>query len=247
MVRRIVAASALPVLLVCAGAIPAWAHVTVAPESAPKGGTDQQITFRVPNEEQSATTKVQIVFPTDPPLVGVLAQPVPGWTSKVSTQHLSQPIQTDDGPVSDIVSDVTWTADNAASGIQPDDFQAFQVLVGALPDSGDQIVFKAVQTYANGDVVRWVDPVTPGGPEAEHPTPIMNLTSGSGEATTPTTTANGTAATPTGAVKSAQDDADNAKTLAIIGIIVGAVGLIVAVVALVIRRRTPATTQTTAS
>ena len=248
MVRRIVAASALAVALICAAAIPAWAHVTVAPESAPSGATDQQITFRVPNEESSAaTTKVEIVLPSDPPLIGVLALPVTGWTTKVTTQHLAKPVQTDDGPVSDVVNDLTWTADNAAAGVQPDNFGAFQILVGALPDSGNQVVFKAVQTYSNGNVVRWVDPVTSGGPEAEHPTPILDLiTASSSGSTTPTTTATG-AAVSASAVKSAHDDANNAKTLAIIGVIVGAVGLIVAVVALVIRRRTPATSQPTAT
>jgi uncharacterized protein YcnI len=138
MVRRIIAASALAVGLVCAGAIPAWAHVTVAPESAPKGTTDQQITFRVPNEETSAaTTKIDMTLPTNPPLIGVLALPVPGWSVTVNTEHLSTPIQTDDGPVSDVVNDVTWTAANAASGVQPNNFGAFQILVGALPSAGD--------------------------------------------------------------------------------------------------------------
>src|SRR5262245_28630781 len=104
-------------------AAPALAHVTVAPSSAEKGATDVQITFRVPSEEDSPTTKVEITLPTDPPLVGVLAQPVPGWTAKVTTQHLDTPIQTDDGPVSDIVTKVAWTASNPAAGIQPGNYQ----------------------------------------------------------------------------------------------------------------------------
>src|SRR5438034_636258 len=79
-------------------AAPALAHVTVAPPSADKGATDVQLSFRVPSEEDSATTRVEIALPSDPPLVGVLAQPVPGWTAKVTTQHLDTPIQTDDGP-----------------------------------------------------------------------------------------------------------------------------------------------------
>jgi uncharacterized protein YcnI len=223
-------------------AAPAWAHVTVAPESAPRGATDVQVTFRVPSEEASPTTKIEIGLPTDPPLVGVLAQPVPGWTAKVTTQHLSKPIQTDDGPVSDIVSDVTWTAENAASGVQPDNYQGFNILAGALPDSGDQVVFKAIQTYANGDIVRWVDPVTEGGPEAQHPTPILKLSEqgSTTHSTTPTTVA--PAAAATGAVKTAQDDADTAKTVGIIAIVVGGLALIGVVVLLVVRRRGPAST-----
>jgi uncharacterized protein YcnI len=218
-------------------AAPALAHVTVVPATAEKGATDQQIAFRVPNEESSAaTTKVEIALPTDPPLVGVLAQSLPGWSAKVTTQHLDKPIQTDDGPVSDVVNDVTWTADNAASGVQPDDFQVFQILVGALPDAGDQVVFKAVQTYSDGTVVRWVDPVTPNGPEAEHPTPIMELTSGSGS-TTETTQPAATSGAAAGTVKTAKDNADTAKTIGIVAIIFSVVALIGVAIALFMRRK----------
>jgi uncharacterized protein YcnI len=238
MPRKLVFAGIVAALVV-GWAVPAWAHVTVAPESAPKSTTNVQVTFRVPNEETSAaTTKVQIVFPTDPPLVGVLAQPVTGWKANVTTQHLSTPIQTDDGPVSDVVSQVTWTADNTASGVQPNDFQGFQVLVGALPDSGSQVVFKAVQTYSDGTVVRWVDPVTPGGPAAEHPTPILTLTAGSTSANggeTSTTVATGGSAT--GAVKTAKDNADTAKTIGIIALIVSVLALIGVVVVFAMRRK----------
>jgi len=219
-------------------AAPALAHVTVAPETAPKGATDVQLTFRVPSEEDSATTKVQITLPTEPPLVGVLAQPVPGWTTKVTTQHLATPIQTDDGPVSDIVTNVTWTADNAAAGIQPDTYQGFDILAGALPDSGSEVVFKAVQTYANGDVVNWVDPVTEGGPEADHPTPILTLTagdaSGHGGETSTTVAAGGSAASTSSSVK---DDADTAKTIGIIAIIFSVLALIGVGIGFAMRRR----------
>ena len=237
MLRKLTFAGIVAALVV-GWAVPAWAHVTVAPESAPKGGEDQQITFRVPSEEDSPTTKVQIALPTDPPLVGVLAQPVAGWKVAVTTQHLAKAIQTDDGPVSDIVNQVTWTADDAASGVQPDQFQGFQILVGSLPDEGDQVVFKAVQTYANGDVVNWVDPVTPGGPEAEHPTPILTLTAGEGSAsgseTTTTVATNGAAS---GAVKTAKDNADTAKTIGIIAIVFSVLALIGVAIGFAMRRK----------
>ena len=224
--------------IVVGWAAPAWAHVTLAPESEQKGATDVQVAFRVPNEESSAaTTKVEMVLPTDPPLIGVQALAVSGWTVQVTTQHLTTPVQTGDGPVSDIVNDVTWTADNTADGVQPNNFGLFQILVGALPDSGDQVVFKAVQTYSDGHVVRWVDPVTPNGPEAEHPTPILELTSPStahgGE--TSTTIATGGAAT--GAVKTAKDNADTAKTIGIIALILSVLALIGVVVSFVMRRK----------
>src|SRR4051812_7370176 len=235
MLRKL-AFSGIVAAAVLGWAMPAWAHVTVAPEEAEKGATDVKLTFRVPNEEDSATTKVEIDLPTDPPIAGVLAQPVAGWTAKVTTQKLDTPIQTDDGPISDVVSQITWTADNAAAGIQPGTFQGFDVMAGALPDAGTEVVFKAVQTYTNGDVVKWVDPVTEGGPEAEPPTPILALTAGTDAgATTPTTSANGASAN--GPVKTAQDDADTAKTIGIVAIIFSVIALIGVVTAFVMRRR----------
>ncbi|MFN8019159.1 MAG: hypothetical protein U0P45_13700 [Acidimicrobiales bacterium] len=34
----------------------AWAHVTIDPGTAPQGAADQELTFRVPNESDSAST-----------------------------------------------------------------------------------------------------------------------------------------------------------------------------------------------
>jgi hypothetical protein len=41
----------------------------------------------------------------------------------------------------------------------------------------DQIVFKALQTYSDGDIVRWIDEPAPG-VEADHPAPVLKLTPG---------------------------------------------------------------------
>jgi uncharacterized protein len=37
------------------------------------------------------------------------------------------------------------------------------------------LTFKALQTYSNGDVVRWIEQSAPGGPEPEHPAPSVTL------------------------------------------------------------------------
>ena len=112
------------------------------------------------------------------------------------------------------------------------------MLAGSLPEAGSEVVFKAVQTYANGTVVRWVDPVTEGGPEAEHPTPILTLTtgetSGNGGETSTTVATGGSASSDN---SSAKDDADTAKTIGIIAIILSALALIGAAVGLAMRRR----------
>ena len=94
-------------------------------------------------------------------------------------------------------------------------------------------MFKAIQTYSDGKVVKWIDPVTPGGPDAENPTPILQLTNPNGSAT-PTTTApsSGTAATTATSTKD-----NSARALAIVAIVLGAVALLAATGALMRRRR----------
>ena len=233
MARRI-AFPALVLALLALLASPAWAHVTIAPDSADKGASDQEIAFRVPNEEQTPTTKIQISIPTDHPLLGVLAQPVPGWTAKVTTVKLAKPIHTDDGDIADAVSEVDWTANSAATGIPVGDFQRFEIIVGLLPSDTGTITFPAIQTYSNGDVVKWIQIQLPGGPAPDKPAPVLTLTK-AGATATPTTQP---ASTPTATASTVKkSDVDSARTLGIVGIVVGALGLLAAGAALARGRR----------
>jgi len=227
MFRRMAVFLGVVIIGIAASALPAWAHVTVDPTTAPKGGSDVEIAFRVPNEESTASvTKLQVSVPINPPLLSVLAQYVAGWTSDVVTQHLAKPIQTDDGPVSDVVSEVTWTADSPAAQIKPGAFGKFEIIAGSLPSTGNQIIFRSIQTYSNGDTVRWIEVQTPGGPTPEHPAPILQLTNGnaSGSTATPTTTASSTTALPTHVASTS--DTNTAKTLGIIAIVLAVLALI---------------------
>ena len=45
-----------------------------------------------------------------------------------------------------------------------------------LPDGVAQLAFKAIQTYSNGDIVRWIDLPQAGQPAPEHPAPVLALT-----------------------------------------------------------------------
>jgi len=240
--KRIVLTSAMVGAIVCALAAPAAAHITVDPSSAPQGST-QKLTFVVPNEEPTAkVTEIQIGFPTPPqtPINSVSVEAKPGWTVKVTTQKLAKPIKTDDGTVSDIVSSVDWKAKTAADGILPEQFGEFTINADGLPDGENEVAFKAIQTYSDGTIVRWIDPVTATGPAAEHPTPILQLTEPAGEATattvpTPTTAAPSSSNRTTIIATSTQDN--SARALAIIGIVLGAIALILATAALMRKRR----------
>jgi uncharacterized protein YcnI len=213
---------------------PAAAHVTVDPPSAPQGAT-VKLSFLVPNEEPDVkVTKVEIVFPTPPdsPIAGVVVGQKPGWTARVTMQTLTKPIVTDDGSITKVVREIDWTAKTLADAIGANEFGEFAIDADGLPTDESQMAFKALQTYSNGDVVRWIDPVTPGAPAADHPTPILELTKPT-QTTTPTTSppiSNETVAGTT-----TKDN--NARALAIIAVALGAVAMVTATGALMRRRR----------
>lgn len=158
-----------------ATATPAWAHVTVHPQSVPAGSSDIEVTFRVPNERDNASTVgVQVFFPTTLPLLTVDVLPVPGWTAKVDTVTLASPIRTDDGLVSQVVTDVTWTA--TTGGIAPGQYEDFAISAGKGPLRPGTVVFKALQTYSSGEVVRWIQVASSQDPTPDSPAPTLTVT-----------------------------------------------------------------------
>jgi uncharacterized protein YcnI len=168
--RGTVAALSTGVFLL-AGAIPAAAHVTVNPSTAAQGDYSK-LTFRVPDEEADAsTTKVELALPADQPVASVRVKPVPGWTVTTQMRKLSTPLKTGHGEITSVVSRLVWSGGK----IQPGQFQEFDVSLGPLPENGDSMVFKALQTYDNGKVVRWIDPPAADGSEPEHPAPVVQL------------------------------------------------------------------------
>ncbi|MEX2972529.1 YcnI family protein [Streptomyces sp. C184] len=210
-------------LLTAAGS--AFAHVTVHPDSYPKGATDGTLTFRVPNEENNAgTTKVQVVLPTDHPIPSVLVTPEPGWTAQVKTTKLKNPIKTDDGTINEAVSQITWTKGK----IQPGQYQDFSVAFGQLPDDTEKLAFKTLQTYSDGKVVRWIEEPKAGQAEPENPAPVLKLTKAADEAATSASPAPKAAA----AAAAAAADDSTTRALGIAGLIAGVLGIGTAAVAL---------------
>ena len=155
----------------------AGAHVTVHPGTEKKGAADVLLTLAVPNEETSGATvtKLELDLPTATPLLGVKAQAFAGWTAKVTSTKLAKPITTDDGTITEAVSQVVWTVNDPSAGVGQDQFGAFNIIVGTLPSNTSAVVFKAIQTYSDGTVVSWIEPIVKGAPAPEHPTPILKL------------------------------------------------------------------------
>src|ERR1051326_1770135 len=168
--RTAVLLSTAAVSLVAAATV-ASAHVTVNPNTAQQGAYTK-VSFRVPNEEKDqATTSLEIDLPADPPIASVSVKPVPGWTATATAGELATPIKTDDGDVTQAVTKIVWTGGK----IDPGQFQEFDVSLGPLPKDADQLVFKALQTYSDGNIVRWIDVPQAGQAETGPPAPLLPL------------------------------------------------------------------------
>jgi uncharacterized protein YcnI len=210
--RVLVALSATSLLLL---ATPAFAHVTVQGPGATQGGYTK-LTFRVPTEKDVNTTKLEILFPPDAPLAAARVKPHAGWTFAIKKVKPATPLKDDDGNTIDqIVSSITWTATNG--GITPAEFDEFEVSAGPLPKK-DAMVFKALQTYSDGEVVRWIE-----GPDAEHPAPTLKLAA----ATTDSPTATPTATTAP-VVTAGADTEDGGDTTSYVALGLGVVALLLA-------------------
>lgn len=173
--KRCAGATLVAVIGVSLLATPAWAHVTVHPGAVPAGSSDVELTFRVPNERDNANTVgVQVFFPSNLPLLTVDVLPVPGWSALVHMRTLSTPVQTDDGPVSRVVTDISWTA--TTGGVAPGQYEDFDVSVGKMPDKAGTVAFKALQTYSSGEIVRWIEIADAQDPDPDTPAPVLTLT-----------------------------------------------------------------------
>jgi uncharacterized protein YcnI len=218
---------------------PGWAHVSVNPGTATQGGYTA-LSFRVPTESESAsTTKVQVFMPQDHPLASVSVKPHPGWHAKVVTRKLATPLSTDDGQVTEGVYSVTWMPDSKRDAVKPGEYDEFDVSVGPLPEVSS-LTFKALQTYSDGTVVRWIDPpAAEGQPEPEHPAPTLTLVpaSDSGSSTATSGSASGSESGSGSGSDSGSDSGDGKATTALVLSIVAAVLAAGALATSLLRRR----------
>lgn len=179
----------------------AGAHVTLQPQEA-AAGDFTVLDVRVPNErDDAATTKVDVRFP--PGFTFASYQPVAGWSVEVRMAKQ--------------VSQMTWTADSDKAGIQPGQFVDFPISVQIPGEAGETLTFRALQTYDDGEVVRWI-----GAPDSEEPAPQVAVIAGGEE--------HGAHSDPSG---ESSDSGSASKGLGIVALIVGALGLLLGGAALI--------------
>ena len=138
-----------------------------------------RLDVRVPNERDDAsTTKVAVQLP--PGFASAPTRPSRAGRSRSTKEKLATPVQTDDGDDHRAASrPSSGPRQTARRAIPPGEFHDFPLSVAIPGKAGDTLTFKALQTYSNGEVVRWI-----GAPDADQPAPQVKLTA----ATTATAT-----------------------------------------------------------
>ncbi len=219
-IRAAPIAAVLAALLVAAPV--AAAHVTLNPGEWEAGGF-ARFAVRVPNERDNAdTTRVTLRFPEQ--VISASFQPVEGWRRTVKMARLDEPIDDEGEQITERIHTVTWTGGR----IRPGEFQEFGVSFQVPEEQpGTELAFPAVQTYSNGEVVRWIGPS-----DADAPAPTVAVTEPAPEdeeaAATP-------APTPAEDAGGAQDE--ESDTLSVVALVVAIAALAAGLAALYLRGR----------
>jgi len=209
-VLRAAAIAAASALVLVGAATSASAHVTVSSPDAKPGGY-AKVVFRVPSEsEKASTTKLVVTLPKDHPFASVGAQVKAGWKVEKTKEKLAATVKVGDLTLTEAIATVTWTSTPGSVGVPPNDFDEFALSVGRLPEGVDSLNFPAVQTYSDGEVVKWVELAKDGADKPEHPAPALKLT---------------TAITPVAATTDVTKADNLARILGGAGLLVGLLGL----------------------
>jgi uncharacterized protein YcnI len=227
-IARASATVAAVTILVFGAPLAASAHVKISLNTA-SPGEDIALTFRVPNESQTAgTVKVQINLPTKTPFAGATYQPVQGWSAQVFTAKLPKPIRNDGVEVTEAPTKVVFTA-NPGIQIRPGEFQQFSLALDLTPDTGS-VEFPTYQTYSDGHVVKWNEKTPKSGEEPDNPAPTLYITAA------PPLSAGGDAI-GVSATDAAASTANSALILGTAGLALGVIALVFGVFAFARSRR----------
>jgi uncharacterized protein len=211
----------------------AQAHVSIHPNEVPVGSF-ATLDIRVPNETDNANTvKLAVQFP--PGFLDVSTEYMPGWSADVKTTKLAKPVQTDDGEVTEQVKEIVWTGKGVNGNIPPEQFLNFPISTEIPGKAGEELTFKVLQSYDNGEVVRWI-----GSPESEEPAPQIDITAEGGvlqDVAGSETAPPAPVATEEGSASSSDSGGGASKGLAITALVIGAIGLIAGGAALIRTRR----------
>ena len=218
-------------------ASPALAHVSTNPGQAAAGGYSYH-QFRVGHGcESSPTTKVTIFIPDG--VVSVKPEIEPGWTAATVKGPIT-PYDNHGETISEGVKEVSFTA---STPLPDDQMTQFGISMKLPEKAGETLWFPVVQTCQQGET-RWIDIPVKGQEEPETPAPGIELTAAEGDGHGSTEAKTGTESETAGASTEGEEAAvqtgrveDDSNTLAIVALMVGAVGLVTGGYSLMALRR----------
>jgi uncharacterized protein YcnI len=126
-----------------------FGHSVVYPKASTIGAHEKYV-LRVPNEKNSATTRVELRFPFD--LRVTSFADVAGWQLEVLTDSAKR------------IIGAVWTG-----SLAPQRFVEFP-FVAANPKTAGQLVWPTFQTYADGERVEWT-----GAPGTKSPASVTTI------------------------------------------------------------------------
>jgi uncharacterized protein YcnI len=142
---------------VLAAAGPAAAHVGVSADKNRAGATDVTLTFHGEAENPSGIKSERVVLPEGiAPADVTLVKAPAGWTFQATADGF-----TVGGKALASGKDAEW-----------------KVKVAKLPDGETRLSFKTLETYADGEVSRWIEVQEDGKEEPENPAPLIKLKPG---------------------------------------------------------------------
>jgi hypothetical protein len=146
-------------------ATPAWAHVQVEAQPGAPGAVDAVLKITAAGESTTAgVTKLEIVAdPAIPADQVTLVNGPTGWKTSAGSQGGFVV----EGPALPTGQDANVS-----------------VRVKQLPNA-PQVVFKVLQSYADGKIDRWIGLTGPDGKEPDFPAPVVKLTAGAQSAISP--------------------------------------------------------------
>jgi LPXTG-motif cell wall-anchored protein len=192
--------------------VPVEAHVQLRPTKAPAGETTK-FKLVAENERSGAQTRgLDMLLPVGVSVEG--PKRIAGWRVSVRGRRLvlSAP---------------------ANKGIEPGDKRALPVSLALPSRAGDVLVFKVLQKYDDGEIVRWIGP--PGSGEPASRVTLTESKTKSEPSSTPSDSTEVPAGTP--ATENGENGEDGTDWLPVAGAIVGVALLGLAAFAFTRRRR----------
>ncbi|MEU4238484.1 DUF1775 domain-containing protein [Actinoplanes sp. NPDC026619] len=155
---RVVTVGAVAGFAVLGVAGPALAHVEVSADKTTAGAENVTLTFNGEAENDKAgIASERVVLPAGlaPASVTLVKAPA-GWTFTANADGF-----TVGGKALKVGVDAVW-----------------KVKIAKLPDGETRLSFKTLETYGDGEVVRWIEIQEAGQDEPDHPAPLVTLKPG---------------------------------------------------------------------